>query len=271
MRELRERPQPLWEQMARALESFGSNKFAMDLREMKPESFGNIIFGCTVENDLAARARLPHLARARREGLIDHAFVSYEPALGRVDFSPWLDAIDWLILGGASGSLARPSHPDWFSAAIALARKFGLAVFFKQWGEWHPTLPADIERRVRIAQDDAAGPRAMYRVGRAEAGKRHAGELIFEWPCLRGTQDHAFAWLLPEHGAVARGMGENPGHAVWASPAAARAAQHPGGAELFKVELGRPYMRAVYARAENETYTPEQDRLRFDAQAVCRV
>lgn len=82
-------------------------------------------------------------------------FVSYEPALGPVDFtnhcakgdahgwsSIWKGnvvgrpALDWIICGGESGTHARPIHPDWARSVRDQCASAGVAFHFKQWGEW---------------------------------------------------------------------------------------------------------------------------------------
>ena len=64
-------------------------------------------------------------------------FVSYEPALGAVDWTGW-EFIHQIIGGGESGPNARPCHPDWQRAARDFCQPRGIAYFFKQWGEWSP-------------------------------------------------------------------------------------------------------------------------------------
>src|ERR1043165_430586 len=44
-------------------------------------------------------------------------FISYEPALEYVDFTPWLEQLDWLICGGESGPKTRRFDLDWARAA----------------------------------------------------------------------------------------------------------------------------------------------------------
>lgn len=63
-------------------------------------------------------------------------FVSYEPALGPVDFEPVmsLGLIDWLISGGESGHSPRPANLDWFRQARADCQKWNVAYFHKQHG-----------------------------------------------------------------------------------------------------------------------------------------
>lgn len=64
-------------------------------------------------------------------------FVSYEPALGPVDWTGW-EFVDQIIGGGESGPNARPCHPDWQRASRDFCSANSIAYFFKQWGEWAP-------------------------------------------------------------------------------------------------------------------------------------
>jgi len=126
-----------------------------------PWPLPNVWLGVSVEDRATAAARIPILLRcdaARR-------FVSYEPALGPVDFSPYLrpefswcgaelasDAtraaiaavakaaakmtgaayLDWLIVGGESGPGARPLNVQWAGSAAAQCKAAGVACFIKQ-------------------------------------------------------------------------------------------------------------------------------------------
>jgi protein gp37 len=60
-------------------------------------------------------------------------FISAEPLLGPL---PALDLtyIDWLIVGGESGSNHRPIDEAWVRELRAMADRAGTAFFFKQWG-----------------------------------------------------------------------------------------------------------------------------------------
>ena len=69
--------------------------------------------------------------------------VSYEPALGPVDFSPWLTvipghpsrpALDWIIVGGESGPGARPFDLAWARSTVEQCKAVGVACFVKQMG-----------------------------------------------------------------------------------------------------------------------------------------
>jgi protein gp37 len=46
--------------------------------------------------------------------------------------------IDWAVVGGESGSNARPMHPDWARSLRDQLKAAGVPFLFKQWGEWLP-------------------------------------------------------------------------------------------------------------------------------------
>src|SRR3546814_7633961 len=64
--------------------------------------------------------------------------VSGEPLLGPLDLSRDLAHIDLLIVGGESGSDARPMHPHWALDLRDQCAEHGVPFHFKQWGEWAP-------------------------------------------------------------------------------------------------------------------------------------
>jgi protein gp37 len=62
-------------------------------------------------------------------------FLSCEPLiedLGTLD----LTNIDWVIVGGESGKIARPMKEEWALSIERQAAANGSAFFFKQWGTW---------------------------------------------------------------------------------------------------------------------------------------
>lgn len=95
----------------------------------------NVLIGCTAEDQQRADERRPHMDEIAGNGW--RTFVSYEPALGPVDWSGW-EFLSWLISGGESGHNARPSHPDWHRSARDFCATAGIPYHFKQWGEWAP-------------------------------------------------------------------------------------------------------------------------------------
>jgi protein gp37 len=60
-------------------------------------------------------------------------FISAEPLLGPLPALS-LAGIDWLIVGGESGSSHRPMDEAWVRELKAKADEAGTAFFFKQWG-----------------------------------------------------------------------------------------------------------------------------------------
>lgn len=101
-----------------------------------------IWWGVSVEDQQRADERIPHLLQTPAAV----RFVSYEPALGPVNFGlrPMRDGcgpkpikatgLDWLIVGGESGTGARPFDIAWAHAAVAQCRAAGVPVFVKQMG-----------------------------------------------------------------------------------------------------------------------------------------
>lgn len=90
-----------------------------------------IWLGVSVEDQARADERRENFAKTPA----DVKFVSYEPALGPVDWTGW-SFVDQFISGGESGPRARHSHPDWHRATRDFAAANEAAYFFKQWGEW---------------------------------------------------------------------------------------------------------------------------------------
>lgn len=71
-------------------------------------------------------------------------FLSVEPLLediGEIDLSD----IHWVIVGGESGTNARPMKPEWVDSIREHCEKYQVAFFFKQWGGWG----ADGRRRAK--------------------------------------------------------------------------------------------------------------------------
>lgn len=125
--------------------------------------------GATVENQEMADKRIPELLRIPAWV----RFLSMEPLLGEVDLdslcltvpnsdtysalygwrtsyqskgrrgecsvgvmSSKYERIHWVIVGGESGTNARPMNPDWARKIRDQCQAAGVPYFFKQWGEW---------------------------------------------------------------------------------------------------------------------------------------
>mgnify|MGYP003532743577 CR=1 FL=1 len=90
----------------------------------------NIWIGTTVESQDEAHKRLPHLVRVPAHV----RFISYEPALSGVNFTPWLADIHWIIAGGESGPGARHFDAEWARSVRDQCARAGTAFFMKQMG-----------------------------------------------------------------------------------------------------------------------------------------
>lgn len=90
----------------------------------------NVWLGVTVECQ-HAKKRIDYL----RQLNASVRFLSCEPLLedlGELN----LEKIDWVIVGGESGTKARPMQEEWVLAIKSQTEKQGSAFFFKQWGTW---------------------------------------------------------------------------------------------------------------------------------------
>ncbi len=91
----------------------------------------NAWLGVSVED---RKCGLPRIDTLRRVDA-NIRFLSIEPLLndiGKLD----LTDIHWVIVGGESGSKARPMKPEWVEAIRKQCRQQDVAFFFKQWGGW---------------------------------------------------------------------------------------------------------------------------------------
>jgi len=91
----------------------------------------NVWLGVSVEDRAYGLPRIEHLRRVSAQV----RFLSIEPLLedlGHFD----LTEIDWVIVGGESGSNARPMQEAWVQSIKRQADNAGAAFFFKQWGGW---------------------------------------------------------------------------------------------------------------------------------------
>lgn len=62
-------------------------------------------------------------------------FLSCEPLLEDLGEMS-LEGIDWVIVGGESGTRARPMKEEWAVNIMKHTEEQGTAFFFKQWGAW---------------------------------------------------------------------------------------------------------------------------------------
>ena len=101
------------------------------------DGYSNVLLGVTVENR-AALSRLTWLQAVPAA----MRFISAEPLLedlGRVD----LHGIDWLIVGGETGTSAREMDPEWARSLRDQCPRAGVRFFMKQMTGKAP-IPADL-------------------------------------------------------------------------------------------------------------------------------
>jgi len=107
----------------------------------------NVWLGVSVENQEYADKRIPDLLATPAAV----RFVSYEPALGAVDWKPYFakPGIHWVIVGGESGPSARPFDVTWARQTVKQCRKGGVPVFVKQLGANPQEIayPRDVQAR----------------------------------------------------------------------------------------------------------------------------
>jgi len=151
----------------------------------------HIWLGVSAENQAAADERREYL----RQCPAAVKFVSYEPALGPVDWAGW-EFVSQIISGGESGPGARPSHPDWHRATRGFCQANGIAYFFKQRGAWTWDFQMEGWRDMDVM--DIAGNRRrpiesdevhFFRVGKRAAGRLLDGREWNEWPTTREHND----------------------------------------------------------------------------------
>ncbi len=102
----------------------------------------NVWLGTSVEDQPRANERIPRLLRC--PAVV--RFLSCEPLLGPLDLTPWLEcgcaadppwlanADGWVIVGGESGSHARPCEVAWIRSIVEQCRAAGVPCFVKQLG-----------------------------------------------------------------------------------------------------------------------------------------
>lgn len=113
-------------------------KRPQNIRKMLPPDWGqgwsHVWLGCTVENMVEARRRIPLLLRIPA---VCH-FLSCEPMLEALDLRPWLGTINWIICGGESGAHRRMMDPAWARDLRDQAAVAGIGFFMKQMTAMRP-------------------------------------------------------------------------------------------------------------------------------------
>jgi|GEM_PF-4786004 len=135
----------------------------------------NIWMGVTIET-AEHRRRIECLQRTGAA----FKFVSFEPLVGSVG-TPNLDGIDWVIIGGETGTKARPTAYRWVedifcSCTTNWSGGLDIPIYFRGWGEWisHRLLPQlpPYKTEVKIIQTHANDEiEVMLRVGKKKSGR----------------------------------------------------------------------------------------------------
>ena len=155
------------------------------VEDIERRVFPNVRLGVSVENQEWADKRREAFA-----ALPGSKFVSYEPAIGPVDWTGW-EFVDQIISGGESGKDKgiRPSHPDWHRATRDWCKANGKAYFFKQWGEWRPSVQEELDGDISVplpeydnSEDVFGDGEFMWRVGKRNAGNVLDGHQHLEIP-----------------------------------------------------------------------------------------
>jgi protein gp37 len=98
------------------------------VRELQPVPLPNVWWGTSIESDKYAKR-----ADELRKVPAAVRFLSLEPLLGPLP-SLDLSSIDWVIVGGESGSGYRPIHIEWVRKLQERCVEARVPFFFKQWG-----------------------------------------------------------------------------------------------------------------------------------------
>lgn len=165
----------------------------------------NVWHGVTAENQEQADKWIPILLQIPAA----IRFVSIEPMLGAVDITKFWDGVggmprgrkvgetdtyvsslDWVIVGGESGSGARPMHLDWVRKVRDDCKEAKVPFFFKQVGEWRTEEIEgnsfelkDLKDNQQIGMGMKPNTMTLYtRVGKAKAGSLLDGVSYKEFP-----------------------------------------------------------------------------------------
>jgi len=150
----------------RSLDWLILTKRPQNVLKMLPADWGdgwpNVWLGVTAENQTEAARRLPILSSLPAAV----RFVSAEPLLEKVEFTQWLDRINWVICGGETDpqkkGRERFMDPDWARDLLRQCREAGVPFFMKQMTGRSP-IPADLLVREWPADLREAAPGALPR------------------------------------------------------------------------------------------------------------
>jgi protein gp37 len=162
------------------------NKYIPEKWKINPPE--NVMFGTSPCDQKTFDTLVPQLLQVNGK-----KFLSIEPLLGPVTLKSIVSIdhykhmvqihchIQWIIVGGESGSQARPMHPDWARTLRDECSFIGLPFFFKQWGEF-----------VSVSMEAGPGQHFTFPNGATvrRLGKKAAGR------ALDGIEYSEFPWEL---------------------------------------------------------------------------
>jgi protein gp37 len=162
----------LWDLVARTphlewliLTKRPENVLAMIPRAWRAGFPDHVRIGTSVENQKSCDLRVPPLLQVPARN-----FISAEPLLGPLVLrQEWVEELGWVIVGGESGRAARPMDPAWVRSVRDQCIATGIPFFFKQWGEWTPSV-------------GGASANGMGRVGKKAAGRVLDGRVWNQFP-----------------------------------------------------------------------------------------
>jgi protein gp37 len=171
-----------------------------------PPVLPNVWLGTSVEDQASADERIPHLLATPAAV----RFLSCEPLLGPVNLSDHIAApgealvlcpacgnqrwvgpgtcglcgapppasIDWVIVGGESGSRARPMDLAWARSLIAQCRAAGVTPFVKQLG----SKPVGLDRDCDVCSMGIKAPKRDHGLDCMGPLREPHGRNMAEWP-----------------------------------------------------------------------------------------
>ena len=146
----------------------------------------NVWLGVSAEDQTRANERIPVLLDV--PAVV--RFVSIEPLLGPVNLAEAVNGdghrsvdltgagLDWVIVGGESGSMAREMHPAWAEALRDECDAAGVTFFFKQVGAWAPIAAVGKPATWLTLDGKRVAPHTPGAVRLSMVGAAAAGELI---------------------------------------------------------------------------------------------
>ena len=107
-----------------------THRMVHKIRELELEITPNLWLGTSVENQKFADNRCPALLAANLEPAV--RWLSCEPLLGPLDLALHLPFLDWVVVGGESGTGRREMDKEWARQIRDDCAAEGVPFFFKQ-------------------------------------------------------------------------------------------------------------------------------------------